>query len=335
MEWITAISQLLGSVAWPVTVLILVFLFRRQIGDRLNQPFTKLKIPGTEIEFEVKKLEANVQTGSPKLLAAPKDDPAIFLAATDLQLSMARLRVAIENDLFRIAQLRSRGDASEPATINQRLDELVRNDAIPASLAENVRAFLAIANRVVHGADLSDDVKGRATIIGANIAAQVDYRRKVIELECDMDANLLWHMVHRRDTAERHYYLWSAIAASCPDFDCDYDVYRAAAERHNKRLAKSIGDEGAATHRIDVVSLHDFIQILEFREAELMRLVAAWKNGHESLAKANDWHWPAAWGDLGWGGPVVRSLSFNEVERQLMETRSSITRYRTRTEDNA
>lgn len=333
MEWITAIAQLLGSVAWPVTVLILVLIFRKQIADRLDQPFSKLKIPGGEIEFDVKKLEDVVKSDAPASHPSPGDDPAMFLATGDLQLSMARLRVAIENDLFRIAQRLGKSDTSKPATVNQRLDELVIIEAIPATLAENVKAFMDIANRVIHGAQLPDDVKGRATIVGANLAAQVDHQRKVIELQYDFAAHLLWHMHwHVEDNAKK-YYWWSAIAATCPEFDYNYDVYCEAAKRHNKRLVDSMVEERASEEMVGVVSLSDFVQILEFRESELNRLAAVWKQDQMAFSKANAWQWPSKWGNIGWGGPVVGGLSYNEVERQLMQTRSALARYRARIVD--
>lgn len=336
MEWITAISQLLGSVAWPVTILILVLVFRKQVADRLNQPMAKLKIPGTEIEFAVNELESKLQTttSEPSPTSGDTGDQLLYFASGDLQLSVARLRVGIENDLFRIAQIKGKSDAAKPFTINQRLNDLIESNALTLSFADNLRSFVDISNRIIHGVEIPDNVKGRATIIGASLAAQLEHLRKVIEMEREFDAHGLWHMhIHLPDDAKK-YYWWSAVAAACPDFDYDYSVYREAAERHNNRLIQRMGGDRAKKGMVGVLPLSEFISVLEFRESELSRIAAAWEQGHEAMSAANNWQWPEEWGNIGWGGPVVRGLSFNEVERQLMQTRNALARYRTRNLDS-
>ena len=144
-------------------------------------------------------------------------------------------------------------------------------------------------------------------------------------------------MAHAQASGEdnRKYYFWSAVAASLPEFDYNYDIYREAAERHNRKIAEREGSNRPSKHSVYVLPLDEFVQVLEFRERELLRLIEAWHkpegDGWKAFEKANEWRWPAEWGDLGWSGPVIRDrLSYYTAEDDLMQTRTALNRYRMR-----
>jgi hypothetical protein len=73
MDWLTFTSSLLKTMAWPATVLVIAFGFRRQIGLLLSG-LSRLRYKDFELQFiqrlEVLKTEA-VQAGLPPLEAAP------------------------------------------------------------------------------------------------------------------------------------------------------------------------------------------------------------------------------------------------------------------------
>jgi len=57
MEWIKAISQLLGTLAWPATVLTLAFLYREQLRGLMLR-VAKIEYPGGSITMQdVSRLE--------------------------------------------------------------------------------------------------------------------------------------------------------------------------------------------------------------------------------------------------------------------------------------
>lgn len=138
--------------------------------------------------------------------------------------------------------------------------------------------------------------------------------------------------MHRHLSSDvRKYYFWSAVVASLPEFDYKYDIYQESAERYNQKLKKE-------DHHHDVIyilSLDEFVKVLEFWEKELLRLINTWHNSQgdtwKAFEKANYWQWPAEWGDLGWKGPIIRErLSLYEAEDDLMQTRTALNRYRMR-----
>lgn len=56
MDWLTFISKLVGDLAWPLVLGIVVFRLRRPIEDAIRL-VSKVKVSGVEVEFN-KKLEA-------------------------------------------------------------------------------------------------------------------------------------------------------------------------------------------------------------------------------------------------------------------------------------
>jgi hypothetical protein len=48
MEWIKAISELLGSIAWPAVLALVLIVFRKEIRQRLTS-VTEVKYPGGSV----------------------------------------------------------------------------------------------------------------------------------------------------------------------------------------------------------------------------------------------------------------------------------------------
>lgn len=134
-------------------------------------------------------------------------------------------------------------------------------------------------------------------------------------------------MHHHCEGEARKFYWWSVVASECPHFEYDYHVCRTAADRYNSRLIEQLGLEHAKKGMVGIISLKDYIKVLEFRESELTRLLAAYDDGQESFIAANEWKWPREWGNIGWNSPIV-SGHLRGAERALMETQNAIHRYR-------
>jgi hypothetical protein len=136
--------------------------------------------------------------------------------------------------------------------------------------------------------------------------------------------------MHRHiDEASQKYYFWSAVAASLPDFDYDYDIYLEALECHNKKTRQA----GHESHLIYVLSLEEFVSVLEFRESELLRIIDLWRSGHgwDKNDEAIRWQWPSEWGDLGWSGDILHErVHLWGAEEDLMRTRAALSHYRIR-----
>ena len=84
-----------------------------------------------------------------------------------------------------------------------------------------------------------------------------------------------------------------------------------------------------------VLSLEEFVAVLGFRERELLRIIREWKSGTTTYNEGNEWRWPAEWGDLGWGGLILREKAhpWGAEEEDLLRTRAALARFARRLAD--
>jgi len=341
MEWFKIISQFIANLLWPATVLILVILFRKEIRS-LFSAIKELKYPGGSVTLEVAKLEESVEKTKSKMDETVKHqllfDSSQF-KPTDPQLAIAQLRIDIEKELFRLSWITQDIDNIKGWSVDLHIYELENSHILEPNLAENLRMFVKISNSIVHGAEIPDEVKYRSNSIGAALVAQLHYKRKVSEMEKDFDGHGLWHMRKHISSESMKYYFYSAVVASLREFDYNYDIYKEAANRYNKKVEIREEPEHRKYHILYILSLDEFIKVLEFREKELLRLINVYHNPHgdtwKEFEKANYWQWPPEWGDLGWKAPIIRDrLSLYEAENDLMQTRTALNNYRARLVEN-
>ena len=321
------------GLAWPTTILILVLAFRSEIRSRLSA-VREVKYPGGSITMEVNELAARVEqnqlTETVAIQSQVFQDP-LPLGQGDSQLSIAQMRLSIERELFRLSWLTVGDHESVKGWgVTRHIDELRKADVLPAELSDNLRNFVDISNKILNGADVESEVRYRSTAIGASLAAQLHYRVQVRRLERDFEAHGLWHMHRHVSEDSKRYYWWSAVVATLPEFDYNYEIYREAAERFNQsRLIKDHPRDA-----LYILNLDEFIQVLEFREKELLRLIETWHTHQsgdiwEKFRSANYWQWPEKWGELGWKAPIIREgLSLYAAEEDLLQTRNALNRYR-------
>jgi hypothetical protein len=325
MGWISALSQLIGTLAWPTAVLVLALLFRHQLR-RLLERVAKIEFPGGSITMQdVTRLEKTAADAR-ELPSAPAIGQQPRLISHNTNVVLAQLRTDIERELFRIAQIKSHGGTVQFVSLAYTLRELRNTAAIPMQLAVAIEEFADIYDRSASDPTPPNEMKERIAIIGNGLLTELHRHRLIVEMEYEFDAHGLWHMHGHVEGPAKRYYWWSAVAASCPEFEYDYDVYRIAAERHNDRLIREMGQEGAKRGMVDIISLADYIAVLRFRESELRRVLRAYKAGQEAFSKANEWQWPEEWGNISWNGPVFRGW-LRDAERELMETQNAIRRY--------
>ncbi len=332
MEWFKAVSQFVSALAWPAIVLAVVVIFRRELRSILGA-IKEVKYPGGSITVEVTRLEE-------RLAKAPAHEDHVvtsdismeFLSsAADPQLAVAQLRTDVEKELLHLSWRALGQERSEGWNLERRIDELRAANVLTADFSKNLTAFIKLANSIIHGADVPSEVKARLTSVGVALASQLHYQRKVLEVMYEFDGHLLWHVHRDRSEQNQRFHFWSAVAATLPEFDYNYEIYREAAERHKKKLIGSGHERDAEAFYI--LPLDEFVRVLEFREKELLRLIDAWHHHEgdtwEAFRKANDWLWPSNWGHIDWGGPIIRDqLSIYTTEDDLVQTRNALNRYR-------
>ena len=77
------------------------------------------------------------------------------------------------------------------------------------------------------------------------------------------------------------------------------------------------------------LALNEFVQVLEFREQEIMRLLREERKPQKE--RENNyfkWRWPKKWGDIGWTGPVLRDTKSADID--LEKLRRALAKYRRR-----
>lgn len=302
-------------------------------GGKNPDPSERLPLIWFLVLFPVLVLGAFYRLVTPhhRKLYAPSDyrDESLFLASLSEERVQALGQILddVDEALLRIAQVAAKGGRVADQGPIQRVQELGEQGVIPKEFAEQLADFLASSREALTRSGIPIGLSEYLIINGASLVSKLRRLCKTLEMEREFDAHGLWHMRELRPKEVQRYSSWSAVAASAPDLDYDYDIYREAAERHNNRLIDSMGDQQAAKGLIDILDMEEYVKVLQFRESEIQRVLAAYEKGQEAFAEANNaWQWPIEWGDVGWNGPVVNGW-LRDVELELARTRKALQKY--------
>lgn len=315
------------TVYWSFALLVVTMAVTRWLAPKVMMRGESQSLVGwPKAGLKVPQLRSMFRSAREDEELPPVGAAMLARAGLSARAGVAPIRVELERELFRLSGFGHFAESTAHWRINRLVDELEGGRNLSHQLADTVREFVEMSDRTLRstlppsGLTLDD-----TATVGAALLADLRHRRLVAEALYDFAAHGLWHMHGDiEDSRARRRYFWSAVAASLPLFDYDYEVYREAAEEHNRR------DLGGR-HSIDVLPLDEFIRVLQFRESELLRLADAWSapSGSPTFDEANQWHWPAEWGPIAWRGPVVHG-ALNEVRRQLWETCKALDHYRSR-----
>ncbi|MCJ7577796.1 MAG: hypothetical protein MUO91_05045 [candidate division Zixibacteria bacterium] len=322
MELAKLIIEVIGLLAWPFTILVIVLIFKREIVQLLRH-IKEAKFPGGSITLELNKLgqaiertpEIEKQSMTPQSIDSTQE----LLRSGNSTLAIANLRIEIDREILRLMRPSHNLQVVRSWSISRKISALVDKGLLSHDIAERVSEYSKIANKLIHGLELSADEVNRAISIGTNLLNYLHYRSNVENLVFDFEGHGLWHMWRKDDKVSKKYYFWSAIAATLPEFEHSYEVYKEAVEKYlSKEHRDSVG--GKIQHDLYVVSLEEFIDILRFRRDEIIRVLRGnwWED--------NEWQWPKSWGELGWNGPVFRG-SANDAEDELLRINVAIKRY--------
>src|SRR6266436_6728089 len=100
MGWITALAQLIGTLAWPTAVLALALLFRRQLRGLLER-IAKIEFPGGSITMQDIARFEKAAGEARQLPSAPATAQQPDLIAYYTNVVLAELRSDVERELFR------------------------------------------------------------------------------------------------------------------------------------------------------------------------------------------------------------------------------------------
>lgn len=322
----------------PIVLAVFAWLVSRH-PDKLYGP-GDFRSDETYRKILLGQLEAKVTTTARSLATSPESGAGHERIHSDSRLAIAQVRLQVERELFLLSHaLNTRSiefeghyrvgpEAQEERSISASLGALEKKGEINSDLASSLREFVQLANATVHGERVEDAEAQRSVTVGTALLTRLRHKRLVAELMRDFDGHLLWHHQRKMATdgeATEKYAFWSAVAASLPDFEYDYEAYAEAANRHNELMDQRGHDD----RKLYVLSLLEFVSVLKFREMELERICKSWGSGGWKTDEEIHWQWPDEWGDVGWNGPILRERRYLKgAEEDLMRARVAIAHYR-------
>jgi len=314
MEWAKLAIEAIKALAWPLTLMVVLVIFRRPILARLPH-VTKAKFPGG-FEFELSELGSKAEK---VFIDANKHS----LGSGPSMLAVANTRLAIESEILKLAQLSFDPEEATHQQIPQLITLLEDANVLSKQIADGLRQYIGLTNRSVHASSTSGEDTIKILSIGTSLLAPLRYLSRVQYLLRDFDAHLLWHIHGPAD--HNKFYFWSAIAASLPTFDYSYEAFREAATKFNAREEERAHEADRKPRTIDIPNTSEFLRILQFRRSELLRVLQSEPYSDPTWREVEEWRWPEEWGHIAWNGPIVKSS--NEAQEELLRTNSAIERY--------
>ena len=159
MEIAKLILDFISAIIWPVVVITIVLMFRRQISNRL-QDIKELELPGgfKATLNEVKKFVVGSKEVSGKKISAKLTEHSFDLhISNDLQLSVFNARINIEKEISRMIQLSPNGYALHQINILNKIDKLFEIKWINTDTKDSLRKFISVTNQVIHSRIKSED----------------------------------------------------------------------------------------------------------------------------------------------------------------------------------
>ena len=329
MTWLEAFTKIIGSLAWPLTIFVLVVVFRHELTTVIKG-ITNVEFLGASITVQLDEIQDGLTESEPNQLqtfsAAELAEKSLIRSEGDPRIALLRIRFDLEQELFRPSEIGLSPPIEVSRTASRRIDDLVEAGLLDMAIAHNVREFLKITNEVSHAKrNYSEAELGQAVDVGASLVTEV--RRRIVgaELEHHFANNLLWHPTHRPGLypgGQR-----SAVAASAPNFEYDYDLYEETIQRFNLKEATRTAEGNYEPIVMKALTLDEFVQVLDFREQEIMRVLKEErKPPDEREGDYHEWKWPQEWGDVGWTGPVL--LDTKSADFDLGKLRYALATYR-------
>ncbi|MEU0896767.1 hypothetical protein [Streptomyces massasporeus] len=302
MNWARLGVDTIRSLVWPVTILVIILLFRHQIRELLPR-VQEAEIGGVRLRLDDLQREVKSAPENTRRRSSSEDLTAKRLVIED-QLH------ALSQDVLGVEQRRTR---RPEVLVSLLLGEGVLSESTAASLTD----YFWITDQLLRAPGADDDEAVHALCVGDMLFANLRHTYLVHHLVYDFMSHGLWHPPPGEPNK---YHFWSAIASEVPEFDYRYEVLVEAIGRFNERDQRFV---------MPLPTLEEFLDILKFRRRELLRVAELPWGGREAERRRSEreWKWPQGWGHISWNGPIVRPDTPHEVEKQLFLTVRAIELY--------
>lgn len=148
------IASLVGSLAWPVVVLVVLVIFRKQVRQLASRPMRRLRAGPLEVEFDrlLSEVEVSVTTPSDAVQSASSEDVALArLATTSPAAAVMDAHSLVEKELRDIVRTAVPEAGVSRMAIGQLLRLAVDRKAITPETAKAVEGVTVMRNLAAHG----------------------------------------------------------------------------------------------------------------------------------------------------------------------------------------
>lgn len=323
MDKAKLIVDLIGILIWPLVIMTVVLMFRKQIINRLKD-IKELELPGgfKATLNEVKEIvSTSIQIKEKQIEPQLTEDTFLISPSENIQVSVFNLRLSIEREVSRLIQISSAFERSDTRTLRTKVDILYKLGWLDKNVYDGLISFVEITNELFHVSGKSDKDLSDLFKIGSTLFYHIRYLKIVRELIDNFNGNLLWET--DKGVRNKKYHFYSAVASEAERFDYSYEAFVDAATKFNIRDQK-VHNHWKPWGEILIPTLDEYIQILEFRKSELSRVLNNPQKAHQDR-EFNEWQWPQDW-QIQWNRPLMKD-SFNETQLELIRTQAAIDLY--------
>jgi hypothetical protein len=157
LDWLTFLSKAIGSLSWPIVVLVLIFILRPHFGGLLRR-LEELDLPGgTKAKFG-SELDKAKETAETEAVISPDDEKVLRLAAEFPEAAILEAYRDVEQ-LLRVQAETLKLPAARPRLV---MEHLRRESVIDAATMELFQRVTAMRNTAVHAAGDQRPTPGEA-----------------------------------------------------------------------------------------------------------------------------------------------------------------------------
>ena len=166
MDWMTFITKIIDSVAWPAAIVLVIWWLKSHIGQLI--PYTKkFKYGDLEIEFEQQLKELKKEAEASKLEhATPERDSTEMLeylsetADVSPRAAIVDAWVGLELTAFNSARLLGIGNEKRPIPFSRLISALESKGIIKPNDANILKKLMRLRNEALHSPNFNITKKG-------------------------------------------------------------------------------------------------------------------------------------------------------------------------------
>ncbi|MCH8225836.1 MAG: hypothetical protein IIC97_08215 [Chloroflexi bacterium] len=154
------LKTILGTMAWPAVVVIILVIYRDQISHLLER-LRRARLPGgTDFDFTAEQLAERAALETPEFsrqaTVAPAGSAILDRIEEDPELGLAQLRIELEKVVRAIYELSFEpSDARRQIGLGSMIRRLESAGHLPVHVTGYITDVLTLANRAVHGEKVS------------------------------------------------------------------------------------------------------------------------------------------------------------------------------------